>query len=555
VFYCSFASFLLQPCRCQSFAGAFSVDVLEDVAMENEILDHFRRLDQNGHGLIERSVLAKILQQVMFLSLPDIWTILDAAAVTENGNVRYEELVHWIMNTGQKRSPAVSASRELDEIAYDLANIASQVADKDQAVSSALISHAASLRQIRKSWFSNDLEMRPSVTGQSADVSRKIVAENNALLKLTQHHLVPHVLTDEQIGFREQAAQVVQKTGSPGESIDDIEVVAIADVQDKLAISYWRFCEGLRVYRSRTATQALRLICSAPVPGLGATTYLDVFDSLSSAAWTNHVYLFGGLVRDILRRTVGNDIDIGFSAPARELKEICQTKGYTCQLDGDYILVGDENGEEYLEGMVISFNGIQPSYHADFSMNTLFYDFTNDIIIDKTGCAVPAVIANRCDIPCPRHRWKCWLNINGVRVLFRYYKFLLRGYNAVDEECIYVTEQLLDFWALDATHTIEVGRIALGNLVSSEDAGKIGKLQELVFRSFDMISKQYTTSRAHVKASVPDLGLPQTKKKNRSATLPDMLPDDAKTQRQNSTFFSASSWWRKGWLVLLKLPP
>merc|ERR1712113_118059 len=123
----------------------------------------------------------------------------------------------------------------------------------------------------------------------------------------------------------------------------------------------------------------------------------------------------------------------------------------------------------------ISFNGIQAPEHADFSMNTLFYDFSNDVIIDKTGIGMPAIMANRCDLPCPQDRWQSWIDINGVRVCFRFYKFLLRGCTFDDRQMEYVTDELLKSWAHDAQHTIEVGREALGNLVGCQDVDKIEK--------------------------------------------------------------------------------
>jgi len=341
--------------------------------------------------------------------------------------------------------------------------------------------------------------------------------------------------------FRERALAAVERGGCAGECVADLREVSIGSIKDKLAISYWRFCGGLRLYRSETVTEALRLLCSAPVPGLGGPTYLEVFDTLTQAnEWEHHIYLFGGLVRDILRRSVGNDIDIGFSAPAAELESICRKAGYRNRLDGDYIVIGEESGEGYLEGMVISHNGIQRPEHADFSMNTLFYDFSNDVIVDKTGNGVPAVLANRCDIPCPRDRWQSWIEINGVRVCFRFYKFLLRGYAYETVEMLHIADSLLYFWGRDAQHTINVGRDALGELVASSDAEKIGRLRQLVLMSFDTLMQAGGGSSD------------RRKRPERASTVGDgeRVP---KSQKSRS-FLSAKSWWQQGWLALLKLP-
>merc|ERR1740129_815265 len=82
------------------------------------------------------------------------------------------------------------------------------------------------------------------------------------------------------------------------------------------------------------------------------------------------------------------------------------------------------------------------------------------------------------------------MNVNGVRVLFRYYTFLLRGYEADEVEMKYVADTLLDWWQRDPDHTMERGRDALDKLVGCQDAGKLDKLRQLVIKSFDTRASQ-----------------------------------------------------------------
>lgn len=507
------------------------------------IVDQFKQIDCNGQGLIHRSAIVTLLHRTMHFSPQDINRMLEAADVEENGKVRYEAFVQWLLEDDSFSSACSGklVCRRIEEIADSLTNIASWMAARGASASSEIYKHAESLREICK--VSIPMELAAADRAASAPIRTEpeeasapgsATGGNDPFLNLLKRKLTARRPTIEQLTFREKAAMVVEQTGQQGDMVDDLEEIAITAVEDKLAISYWRFCEGVRLYRSKTVTQALRLICQAPVPGLGEVSYLDVFSTLSSTEWRNHIYLFGGLVRDILRRLVGNDIDIAFSAPAAELEAMCQANGYKCHLDGDYILIGDESGEEYLEGMVISFNGIQASYHADFSMNTLFYDFANDIIIDKTGVAIPAVVANQVAIPCPRDKWDCWFDINGARVSFRYFKFILRGYSYESDEMAYVTQRLLEFWRHNAESTIEIGRIALGSLVSCKDAEKIERLRRLVSIAFTLAAKSRATSRRN----------------GRSASMSSVLNDSA---AEGGVFFSASAWWHRGWLCMLKL--
>lgn len=537
----------------------------------NQMLEIFKQADVQGEGLIGLWVLVDVLSKLE-LDIPSIGKIMEEMQITEDGMIKYEDFVCWMWgksfakeDTGSKpdrpavtniipRSTSAPELTQLQEIVNSLAQIGSSMEVKDPDASSALIKQVESLQQIslslEKTFSTNDAHstvLGPPKQNSGDEVEKDrtesskwniLKRKTKALLPLMRRcqDLKSRQFTEAQLGFRAQAAAVLEKTGRPGECVDDLQQISISDVKDKLAISYWRFCDGLSVYRSETVSKAMRLICSAPVPGLGDTTYLDVFATLSNSTWVNHIYPFGGLVRDVLRRTVGNDIDIGFSAPAAELENICQANGYACELEGDYILIGDGQGEEYLEGMVISFNGIQPPEHADFSMNTLFYDFTNEIIIDKTGTAVPAVVGNKLDIPCRKEKRQSWIDINGVRVCFRYYKFLLRGYEYDDEEMVYVTKKLLEFWSQDAEHTIEVGRIALGGLVGSDDTKKIEKLRQFVLKSFEMANAQ------------PKLA--QVSSDKRASREEDF---DRSKSISSISFFTASSWWQRGWLILLKL--
>jgi len=283
-------------------------------------------------------------------------------------------------------------------------------------------------------------------------------------------------------------------------------------------------------------TKAVRLICSAPVPGLGGPSYLDVFRMLTCASWEHHIFLFGGLVRDILRRKVGNDVDISFSASATELAEVCRKHGFTHEVrhGGAYIIVGDKNESEYIEGFVIT-NQTANSQYIDFSMNWLWYDFCNDVIIDRNGRAVPDVMAAKLALPCPREQWSRWREVTGIFGLFRYYKFLLRGYKYDTAEMAYIAERLLHVWKEDAATTTQTGQWTFPDMVSSQDACKITQLKDFVLESFEL--------------AFTELPLNEPKMVRRATK--------GCTRNENprgTEFLSANQWWQRGWVDMLKLP-
>mmetsp|Transcript_3239 Transcript_3239/g.5242 ORF Transcript_3239/g.5242 Transcript_3239/m.5242 type:complete len:501 (+) Transcript_3239:51-1553(+) len=488
------------------------------------VLDHFKNHDVSGQGLISRSDLSLALE---LLGCADVNQMIEAAGLSKKDEVSYKEFLEWLMmgsiDSRRKADALANCSTdtglELANISKSLKRIASSVAASDLAASAELLRHAATLQVMSGQPSSECPDQSPNRVASSPGGKRWG----------SKRHCNTH-------GFREQAAMVVQQTGCPGAPVDDLVEVNINDLKNKSAMSCWRSCYGLRLFRSETVTKALRLICSAPVPGLGETSYLDVFHTLTHSGWEHHIFLFGGLVRDILRRKVGNDIDITFSAPAMELEEICHQHGFKCKLEGDYILIGDESGAEYLEGMVITHNGITPPENSDFSMNWVFYDFCNDVIIDKTGLAISAILANRCEIPCPRSTWDTWVRIGGSRILFRYYKFLIRGYAYNREEMAYIATRLLAFWSQDAEETVEIGRDTLSSLLSCTDTGKIESLRQLVFTSFDLVASEQT---------------PQFLR--RQSTAGSFLSAREPRAQSGCQFFSASCWWQRGWMLMLRL--
>eukprot|EP00928_Gymnodinium_smaydae_P020052 TRINITY_DN1773_c0_g4_i1.p1 TRINITY_DN1773_c0_g4~~TRINITY_DN1773_c0_g4_i1.p1 ORF type:complete len:520 (+),score=67.75 TRINITY_DN1773_c0_g4_i1:66-1562(+) len=486
-------------------------------ADKKAFIDHFRCFDLAGNGLIARSTLASVLEHVgcdNVTHLLDQWSRKNIFGDREVEEVHYIDFLEWLIGSALvDRTPSkdyvshdlsltISTSGsdqlklgslpEIQEAADALVDIASRLSNSDPVSASGIMKHVASM--LRAVGCSDDITLSRPPSAVSSASSVRAMRRSNA-----------H-------SFRAEAATTVQESACEGEFIDDLVEVSVSDLKHPSALSIWRPCDGLRLYRSNIVKKALRLICSAPVPGLGGTSYLDVFNSLTSSGWEHHVFLFGGLVRDILRRKVGNDIDITFSAPAAELADICQKRGYSYKLEGDYILIGSDVGEEYLEGMVITHNGITGPENSDFSMNWVFYDFRNDVIIDKTGSAVPAIQANRCEIPCKRHKWDVWIGKSESRLCFRYYKFLSRGFAYDSEEMAYIAAKLLQFWKKDPEAVIANGKEVLSSLITSQDVSKVELLRTLVLTSFDSAMKSQW-------APGPECA-----------------------------FQTASEWWQSGWL-------
>jgi len=517
--------------------------------VEDVLISRFKAVDPHESGCIPIERLEEMLGQMGF-SADEVVRMVCSSNAGSQSFVRYAPFIRWVFGNNSAQSLVnADGGRWLDGAATQLLDIAASISDiactvglSYPHVATKLASHATSLRaMLPNSERSCDTRLAEApllspAPGPSTHAGKAVcVASPQPIGPFEQLKELRCVTS----GHRQAAAELMEKTGPRGTLVDDLVEISVEDLVDQHAISHCRMCHGLRLYRSESVTKALRLICAGPVPGLNGPSYLEVFRTLTTcSSWRHHVFLFGGLVRDILRRIAGNDVDINFSASAKELAKICQENGYVHQLGfGDeYLCIGDDASEEKIEGFAVTHNPPQ-GFKADFSFNQLYYDFCNDVIIDKFGNGVPSVAANLCELPCPRSEWDAWLEANGPRVLFRYYKFLLRGHSYSDESLAYVGRKLLHRWATAAEEDelFAIGRYALGKLVSTSNVKELESLRELVFRSFDLAMASRVEGTSF-----------------RQRTTDDAVPSDQDGNRA-AILLSARAWWNWGWMRLLKL--
>jgi len=96
----------------------------------------------------------------------------------------------------------------------------------------------------------------------------------------------------------------------------------------------------------------------------------------------------------------------------------------------NYVLIGDEQTDQYLEGFSISFNATAECFKQDFRQNLLFYDLTNHVILDKSGFGMQDIRNCELRLSCaPSNNFEDWANADmttGQKAL-RYVKFIVRS--------------------------------------------------------------------------------------------------------------------------------
>ena len=227
-----------------------------------------------------------------------------------------------------------------------------------------------------------------------------------------------------------------------GMPIDDFKERQPKDIKAPGMMNMWRYHSNLKLWHSAEFNKMIDVLLGTPVPGLRTgskrATYKDVFDAILTLEWPGDVYIIGGAVRDSLRREIPNDIDISVSCPPIDLRKMCETRGWHFMSTGDYFLIGDKKENEYLEGKDI-FAQLGPLYKGEFCMNSVVYDIRNRILIDRSGFGINDSIEKRTRIlePSPKI-WNWWLDEGKI---FRLYKFVMRGYQAFDDQIIFILEK------------------------------------------------------------------------------------------------------------------
>jgi hypothetical protein len=217
----------------------------------------------------------------------------------------------------------------------------------------------------------------------------------------------------------------------------DIVPRTLASLAHPDAVAPWSSF-GYRLYSSAAATATIRSLLNCIVPGC-QNSYETVLTAIaqSDQASSTYCYLVGGQVRDVLKGVLSTDIDFNYSCSAKEVALVCvgrewPTK-YKCigpVTTPNYVMIGDEASDKYLEGFSITFNATKACYEMDFRQNMCLYCLANDVIIDKTGHGVDDIRSQALRLSCAAgesyEAWAAATITAGFKEL-RYIKFVLRA--------------------------------------------------------------------------------------------------------------------------------
>lgn len=217
--------------------------------------------------------------------------------------------------------------------------------------------------------------------------------------------------------------------------LSDVVEVQLSELEKPDSIHPWSDLP-FKLYKSAAATQALKSHLDGKVPGLQAS-YTEVLSAIMGYKKDSFCFLIGGQVRDILQGKVSKDTDFNYACSAQDVAMVCIQNKWMVKYkaigpvsEPNYVLIGDEQTDAYMEGFPISFNATAECYKGDFRQNMLFYDLANHVILDKSGHGVSDIRNRMLRVACaPSESFDDWVASDislGLKAL-RYVKFLVRS--------------------------------------------------------------------------------------------------------------------------------
>jgi len=109
--------------------------------------------------------------------------------------------------------------------------------------------------------------------------------------------------------------------------LSDVVEVHVSDLKEPEAVRPWSNLP-FKIYRSATATHALKSHLDGQVPGVSAT-YTEVLRAIMGQSQGSFCFLIGGQVRDILQGKISKDTDFNYGCSAQNVAMVCVRNKWT----------------------------------------------------------------------------------------------------------------------------------------------------------------------------------------------------------------------------------
>lgn len=195
------------------------------------------------------------------------------------------------------------------------------------------------------------------------------------------------------------------------------------------AINYSEY-QTLGELEQNDQTEKIEIYLQRFVPGL-SVTYSEVIDTMIAEG--HHVYLRGGIIRDLLSITTSepNDVDLDYTGKVEELIAICEKNHwrYTHFPKRQIVIIGDYRYGSIDAMPVRSDEESAGDAALEFTINNIFYHCNTRSFLRGSEIGLQDISFDRLNIIA--NDWNAWLyqpSSHPYYKIFRFWKMVGKGY-------------------------------------------------------------------------------------------------------------------------------
>ena len=218
----------------------------------------------------------------------------------------------------------------------------------------------------------------------------------------------------------------------------------------------WEKYSTSHLYKSYCLMQRLSNLFETSFESLPNVSYGMIMNAMSENNCT--FYLHGGVVRDLLQGEDPHDVDGEFPCDPAQLQELLvrmiPSAALYFNVTFEYFYIGNKTLDIGMEGFHwdMAFFNLE---EQEYTPNSMYFDTTNNFLIDLSGNGVEDAIKKQIRIPIEREDWDLWLfkTTDGeylmkkfLRKIPRYWKLRASGYKSDNETLSYLKNVIQTLW-------------------------------------------------------------------------------------------------------------
>jgi len=175
--------------------------------------------------------------------------------------------------------------------------------------------------------------------------------------------------------------------------IDDFNLIDINTISSpKYFLPLWnKYSNTIKFYKSNKLKSQINKIIKNNILD---TTFKKIFNDILKFNWQSNIYISSDTIINILLGKKINYFSFYYSGPEHEIKQYCLDNNWNFKIKENNIIIEKDN----LKLCTTFLYNILNSKHKYFTINEIFFDYKNSILIDRSGSGLNDILTKTIDI-------------------------------------------------------------------------------------------------------------------------------------------------------------